>query len=81
MFDFDYNIFKEILCWTVFSDSDSPTYEIKSDDVYNNVFKHKHLLDLDNYLKNSKFFYPVNEGVLAKWKMYTKQNQSLILLN
>ena len=29
----------------LFGDTDSLTYEIKSDDVYEELFKHKHLFD------------------------------------
>ena len=52
----------------LFTDTDSLTYEIKSEDVYKEFFKHKHLFDLSNYPKNSKFFDPVNEKVIGKMK-------------
>ena len=49
-------------------DTDSPTNEIKSKDVYETFFKHKHLFDLSNYTKDSKFFDTVNERVIRKMK-------------
>ena len=52
----------------LFTDTDSLTYEIKSEDVYEEFFKHKHLFDLSNYPKDSKFFDPVNEKVIGKMK-------------
>ena len=35
----------------------SLTYEIKSEDVYEEFFKHKNLFDFSNYPKDSTFFY------------------------
>ena len=42
--------------------------KIKSEDVYEEFFKHKHLFDLSNFPKYSKFFDPVNEKVIGKMK-------------
>ena len=33
-----------------------------------NFFKHKHLFDLNSYLKYSKLFYPFNGKVIGKMK-------------
>ena len=49
MYDFHYNFIKN-------TDTDSLAYEIKSEDVYEEFFKHKHLFDFSNYSKDSKFF-------------------------
>ena len=38
------------------TDTDSLTSEIKSEDVYEEFFKHKHLFDISNYPEDSKFF-------------------------
>ena len=46
----------------------SLTYETKSEDVYEEFFKHKNLFDLGNYPKDSKFFDPVNEKAIGKMK-------------
>ena len=52
----------------LFTDTDSLTYEIKSEDIYKEFFKHKHFLELSNYPKDSKFFYPTNNKVIDKVK-------------
>ena len=52
----------------LFTDKDSLTYEIKSEDVYEEFFKHKHLFDFSNYLKDSKFFDETNKKVIGKMK-------------
>ena len=44
------------------------TYEIKSEDVYEELFKHKHLFDFSNYPKDSKFFDETNKKVIGKLK-------------
>ena len=51
---------------------DSLVYEIKTDDVYEDFRKDKHLLDLSNYLKDSKIFDSVNEKVIGKMKDESK---------
>ena len=52
----------------LFTDTDSLTYEIKSEDVYEEFFKHKHLFDFSNYPEDSKFFDPTNKKVIGKMK-------------
>ena len=52
----------------MFTDTDSITYEIKSKYVYEEFFKYKHLFDLSNYPKDSKFFDLANEMVIGKMK-------------
>ena len=42
------------------------TYEIKSEDVYEEFFKHKHLFDFNNYPEDSKFFEVTNKKLLVK---------------
>ena len=37
----------------LFTDTDSLTYEITSEDIYEEFFKNKHLLDFSNYPKDS----------------------------
>ena len=69
MYDFHYNFIKNNFdAELLFTDTDSLTFEKKSKDVYENFFKHKHLFDLSNYPKDSKFFHPVNEKVIGKMK-------------
>ena len=52
MYDFHYNFIKKHFdAELLFTDTDSLTYEIKSEDVYEELFKHKHLFDFSNYPK------------------------------
>ena len=41
---------------------------MKSEDVYEEFFKHKHLFDFGNHPKDSKFFDPTNKKVIGKMK-------------
>ena len=50
-----------------FTDTDS-TYEIKSENVYEEFFKWKDLFDFSNYSKDSKFFDETNKKVIGKMK-------------
>ena len=69
MYDFHYNFIKKHFdAELLFTDTDSLTYEIKSEDVYEEFFKHKHLFDFSNYPKDSKFFDPTNKKVIGKMK-------------
>ena len=69
MYDFHDNfIKKKIDAELLFTYADNLTYEIKSKDVYEQFFRRKHLFDLSNYLKDSKFFDPFNEKVIGKMK-------------
>ena len=52
----------------LFTGTDSLTYELKSEDVYEEFFKHKHLFDFSNYLKDSEFFDEANKKVVGKMK-------------
>ena len=69
MYDFNYNFIKKKFdVQLLFTDTDSLTYEIKPKDVYEECFKQKHLFDLSNCPKDSKFFDSVNEKVIGKMK-------------
>ena len=69
MYDFHYNFIKKHFdAELLFTDTDSLTYEIKSEDVYEEFFKHKHLFDFSNYPEDSKFFDPTNKKVISKMK-------------
>ena len=52
----------------LFTDIDSLTYEIKSENVYEDFFKWKDLFDFSNYSKDSKFFDDANKKVIGKMK-------------
>ena len=58
----------------LFTDTDSLTYEIKSEDVYKEFFKHKHLFDFSNFSKDSKFYNSQNEMIVGKIKDVYKGN-------
>ena len=58
MYDFHQNFTKKYFdAQLLFTDTDNLTYEIKSEDVYQEFFKY--LFDLSNCPKDSKFFDPV----------------------
>ena len=50
----------------LFTDTDILTYEIKSEDVYEQFFKHKHLFDFSNHPKDSKFLMELIKKLLVK---------------
>ena len=69
MYDFHYNFIKKLFdTELLFRDTGSLIYENKSEDVYEEFFKHNHLFDLSNYPKDSKFFDPTNNKVIGKMK-------------
>ena len=52
----------------LFTDTDSLTYEKKSENIYEEFFKWKDLIDLSNCLKDSKFFDVTYKKVIGKMK-------------
>ena len=67
MYGFHYNFIKKNFdAELLFTDTDSLTYEIKSEDVYEEFFKRKDLFHLSNYSKDSKFFDETNKKVISK---------------
>ena len=50
----------------LFTDTDSLTYEIESEEVHVEFFKHKHLFDFSNFPKDSKFYDNQNEMAVGK---------------
>ena len=69
MYDFHYNFIKKNFdAELLFTDTDSLTYEIKSEDVYEEFFKWKDLFDFSNYSKDSKFFDTMNKKVIGEMK-------------
>ena len=66
---FHYNFIKNNFnAELLFTDTDSLNYEIKSENVYEEVFKWKHLFDFSNYSKDSKSFDEANKKVIGKMK-------------
>ena len=69
MYDFHYNLIKrDFDAELLFTDTDSVTYEIKSENVYETFFEWKGLFDFSNYSKDSKFFDETNKKVINKMK-------------
>ena len=52
----------------LFTDTDSLTYEIKTEDAYEDFYKDKDLCDFSNYPKDSKFYDPSNMNEIGKMK-------------
>ena len=73
MYDFCYSFIKKHFHGELlFTGTESLTYEIKSEDVYEEFFKHKHLFDFSNYPEDSKFFDQANKKVTGKMKDESK---------
>ena len=73
MYDFHYNLIKKHFdAELLFTDLDSLTYEIKLENVYEEFFKNKHLLDFSKYPKDSKIFNETNKRVIGKMKDVSK---------
>ena len=66
MYDFPYNFFiKSFDAELLLAVTDSLTYEIDSEDAYEEFFKQKHLFDFRNY---PRFFDPTDKNVTGKGK-------------
>ena len=50
----------------LFTDTDSLGYEIKTEDLYEDLYLDKDLFDFSDYPVNSKFFDPSNKKVIGK---------------
>ena len=69
MYHFHYNFVKKNFnAELLFTDTDSLTYAIKSENVCEDFFKWKDLFDFRNYSKDSKFFDDANKKVIGKMK-------------
>ena len=56
----------------LFTDTCGLNYEIKSEDLYEEFSKDKHLFDFSNVSKDSKFYNNENEMVVSKMKVVYK---------
>lgn len=70
MYDFHYNYIKKKFdkAKLLFTDTDSLTYEIETDDVYKDFWVDKDKFDNSNYLENSPFFDKLNKKVIGCFK-------------
>ena len=69
MYDFHCNFIKKNFnTELLFTDTDSLAYEIKSENIYEELYKQKDLFDFINYSKDSKFYDDTNKKVIDKTK-------------
>ena len=69
MYDFHYNFIKKNFnAELLFTDTDSLTDEIKSENIYEIFFKWKDLFDFSNFPKDSKFYHDANKKAIGKMK-------------
>ena len=69
MYDFHYNFIKKnFSAELLFTDTDSLTYEIKSENDYKDFYKWKDLFDFSNYSNDSTFYDDTNKKVIGKMK-------------
>ena len=66
MYDLHYNFHKKNFnAELLFADTDSLTYEIKSENAYKELYKWKDLFDFSNYSKDSTFYDDTNKRVIG----------------
>ena len=67
MYEFHYKYIKSKFdVKLLFTDTDSLGYEIKTEDVYEDLYQDKDLFDFREYSSNSKFLDPINKKLLVK---------------
>ena len=71
MYDFHYNYIKQKYgskAKLLFTDTDSLTYEIEADDVYQDFWNDKDKFDNSDYPEDSQYFNSTNKKVIGKFK-------------
>ena len=71
MYDFHYNYIKKkygTKARLLFTDTDSLTYVIQTEDVYQDFWKDRHLFDNSDYPESSPYFDKTNKKVIGKFK-------------
>jgi hypothetical protein len=71
MYDFHYNVIRKRYgsnAALLFTDTDSLTYSITTNNVYEDIFEDSHLYDTSNYDPDHPLFSKVNEKVYGKFK-------------
>jgi hypothetical protein len=70
VYDFHYNFVKKQ--WPsnrlLFIDTDSVVYEIECEDLYQDLYNNRHLFDLSDYPRDSKFHDDTNKNYIGKFK-------------
>ena len=75
MYEFHYDYIKPMYgdkAKLLFTDTDSLCYEIQTEDVYEDMLKHKDKFDFSDYPKNHKCYDESNKKVIGKFKDETK---------
>ena len=73
MYDFHYNYIKRKYdAKLLFTDTDSLTYEVKTENIYEDFYKDKDSFNFSNYPKDSKIFDPSNMKEIGKMKYEPK---------
>ena len=75
MYDFHYNYIRKKYgnkAKLLFTDTDSLTYEIKTEDIYQDFWNDKEKFDNSDYPESSPYFYNKNKKVLGKFKDETQ---------
>ena len=83
MYDYHYNVIKknyESNAKLCFTDTDSLTYHIKTDDIYNDMKKESHLYDFSEYPNDHPNYDPINKKVIGKFKDETNSKSILEFL-
>ena len=71
MYDFHYNFIKRKYgnkAKLLFTDTDSLTYEIEAEDVYQDFWNTKEMFDNSDYPSNHQFYDSTNKKVIGKFK-------------
>ena len=75
MYDFHFNYIREKYgsnAKLLFTDTDSLTYNIRTEDIYKDFWDDKDKFDFSDYDKNSGFYDPTNKKVIGKMKDESK---------
>ena len=77
MYDFHHNYIKQkINAELLFTDTDGLTYKTKTDNVHEDFYEGKYLLDFSNYAEDSKFYDPSNMNVIGKMTDESKEKRN-----
>ena len=71
IYDFHYNYIKHKYgdkAKLLFTDTDSLTYEIETNDAYNDFFKDEKKFDNSDYPENSPYYNKINKKIIGKFK-------------
>ena len=83
MYDFHYNYIKKKYnnrARLLFTNTDSLTYEIETEDIYKDFSNDKDMFDNSDYLESSPYYCNVNKKIIGKFKDEACGIQSLNLL-